>query len=135
VLIVLQVSIFSSHLKQSSIISCKMRTHVLYSFHEGVEGHKKDGDQVQHGLAYVESRSTTWLPTVHWHGWLIDPPELRSTHMRPVAVYARVTPVTIIASCCAWCYGGGQATCKTQQVLAALQQNGSLGEPEASYNP
>ena len=85
-----------------------MRTNVLYSFHKGVEVHKKDGDQVQHGLAHVELRSDTWLPTVHRHGWLIDPPELRSTHMRTVAVYARVSHVTIITSWCARCYGGGQ---------------------------
>jgi putative resolvase len=39
----------------------------------------------------VETRPDSWLPTPHWHGSLIDPPELRSTPVRTVAVYARVS--------------------------------------------
>jgi putative resolvase len=43
--------------------------------------------------------------------------------------------VTIITSFCARLYGRRRAKRKTEQVLAALQQNGSLGEPEASKSP
>ena len=39
----------------------------------------------------METRPDSWLPTPHWHGSLIDPPELRSTPVRTVAVYARVS--------------------------------------------
>jgi putative resolvase len=39
----------------------------------------------------VETRPDSWLQTPHWHGSLIDPPELRSTPVRTVAVYARVS--------------------------------------------
>jgi putative resolvase len=43
--------------------------------------------------------------------------------------------VAIITSFCARLYGRRRAKRKTDQVLAALQQNGSLGEPEASKSP
>ncbi len=43
--------------------------------------------------------------------------------------------VAIITSFCARLYGRRRAKRKTEQVLAALQQNGSLGEPEASKSP
>jgi putative resolvase len=39
--------------------------------------------------------------------------------------------VSIITSLCARLYGRRRAKRKTEQVLAALQQNGSSGEPEA----
>ena len=43
--------------------------------------------------------------------------------------------VAIITSFCARLYGRRRAKRKTEQVLAALQQNGPLGEPEASKSP
>ena len=43
--------------------------------------------------------------------------------------------VAIITSFCARLYGRRRAKRKTEHVLAALQQNGSLGEPEASKSP
>ena len=39
----------------------------------------------------METRPESWLSTPHWHGSLIDPPELRSTPVRTGAVYARVS--------------------------------------------
>ena len=39
--------------------------------------------------------------------------------------------VSIITSLCARLHGRRRAKRKTEQVLAALQQNGSSGEPEA----
>ena len=39
----------------------------------------------------METRPDSWLPTPHWHGSLIDPPELRSTPVRSVGVYARAS--------------------------------------------
>ena len=43
--------------------------------------------------------------------------------------------VAIKTSFCARLYGRRRAKRKTEHVLAALQQNGSLGEPEASKSP
>ena len=43
--------------------------------------------------------------------------------------------IAIITSFCARLYRRRRAKRKTEQMLAALQQNGSLGEPEASKSP
>jgi len=65
---------------------------VLHCPHEVVELRKKDRDQLQHSLAYVETGPDSFpgyqLPT---GTVIVDPPELRSTTVRAVAVYARVS--------------------------------------------
>jgi predicted site-specific integrase-resolvase len=101
-----------------------MRTDVLRCPHEVVELRKKDRDQFQHGMAYVETRPDSSLfRDGNW--WMVNTAKTAEDDLISDVV-------ALVTSFCARLYGRRRAQRKTEHVLAALQQKGSSREPEAT---